>query len=608
MIWVAAVGSGVLTLAVEVAWTRLFAQVLHNSVYTYAIVLSVFLTALALGALVAHQLCRIRRLPPTAVLAAILALSAFATLMSPALFDAVAGILHERSAGMGWHGYVGVVILAAVVAMLPPGIVIGSVLPWLMRLLEADPRRPGALIGRLVAGNTLGAVAGALGAGFVLLPILGTATTLIALGIGYGMLAVLITLALGARPGLRTATAGAVLLSVSLPVVVGLVPVTDVADRPNERLVDHREGSQATVEVVDRDGDLSIRVNNHYLLGGTRARHSERNQAVVALLGHPSPRSVFFLGLGTGITAGGAMPFDVERVVVCELIRDVVELAQEHFGPWTSGLFEDPRVEIHAEDGRICLRRSPERYDVIVADLFTPWKAGTGNLYTKEHFEIARDRLHPGGRFVQWIPLYQVSDRELGSIARTMTEVFDQVTLWRGDLFSTTSIVALVGEDAEATLDAEAMIRIARTLPRHHLYDDDELEALVLRAYVGNVTASGVFEGSPVNTERRPFVELEAPRTHREARAGRVNLMIGAQREHLYDRLMEVVDRGGDPYVAGLTDRQLDLVRAGRVASRYAWLRRSGSDDQVRATWDALVALTPGVEDRFGMPSRLLLG
>jgi hypothetical protein len=90
-------------------------------------------------------------------------------------------------------------------------------------------------------------------------------------------------------------------------------------------------------------------------------------------------------------------------------------------------------VTVVVEDGRNCLSRSAERYDVIISDLFVPWEAGTGNLYTLEHYRTAHDRLERGGVYVQWIPLYQVSDRELGIIARTMDEVFDEVVAWRGD-------------------------------------------------------------------------------------------------------------------------------------------------------------------------------
>ena len=98
-----------------------------------------------------------------------------------------------------------------------------------------------------------------------------------------------------------------------------------------------------------------------------------------------------------------------------------------------------------AEDGRNYLLGTSERFDVIVADLFMPWKAGVGSLYSLEHYEVARDRLKDGGLYVQWLPLYQISRKELGVVARTMCEVFALVTLWRGTIAPGWETVALVG-------------------------------------------------------------------------------------------------------------------------------------------------------------------
>ena len=62
------------------------------------------------------------------------------------------------------------------------------------------------------------------------------------------------------------------------------------------------------------------------------------------------------------------------------------------------------------DDARNFLRATSERFDVIVADLFVPWQAGTGALYAREHFEAARAHLAPGGLFCQWLPLYQLGE------------------------------------------------------------------------------------------------------------------------------------------------------------------------------------------------------
>lgn len=604
VMWLVALTSGFTTLAVEVVWTRLFAQVLQNSAYTYALVLTTFLVALALGAGLANLLSRVRRPGPEVLLGALLLVAGYLVAVSPWLLQRMTGGLGELGAGLGWGAYLAAVAGLVVPVMLLPGVALGAVLPYLLRSLQDAGRQPGDAIGRLVAVNTVGAVLGSLLAGFALLPLLGSSRTLLGLAATYPALVVVVALsrATPRRVGIAAASAALALALVLAP-LDGLVSVH--LRRADERVVEVREGARATVSVVARGADRILRVDNHYTLGGSTGLDGERNQAVLPLLLHPDPRSVFFLGMGTGITAGAALSFPVERVVVCELLGDVIELADAHFGPWTGGLFDDPRVVIHAEDGRRCLRRSTERFDLVISDLFTPWKAGTGNLYTREHFENVRTRLAPGGIFVQWVPLYQVSERELGVIANTMDAAFEEVVLWRGDLFAERSIVGLVGHAESSPVTPATAARNAR-----HLVDDDvsdaALEALVLRLYAGNVTASGVFSDHDLNTDDRPVIEHLAPRTHRESQAGTTSLLVGAARERLYAEVREALDPTRDPYLAELDDEQLGYVEAGWHRSRSAFLDHVG-DPAAAAHERRFHRLSPSGSRAVVSPSARLL-
>ncbi len=636
VVWTVAFVSGFATLAVEVVWTRLFAQVLQNSVYTYSLVLGTFLLALAGGAAAANGLSRLRRVEPVTVLSGLLVAAGVAVASSPWVFHDATGGLAYVGADAGWWGYVGAVAGVAAVTVLLPGIALGAVLPFLLRTLEGGGRPAGEAMGRLVAVNTTGAIAGSLAAGFVLLPAFGAWRSLLVLAAAYPALLAVVVLTrspvapAGAAPptppGADRVRASLPRFAAALPATAGVVALllADTAHlhqirlRPasGERLVELREGPQATVAVVGRGRDRLIRVDNYYTLGGSRGLDSEQNQSVIPLLLHPEPRSVFHLGMGTGITAGATLAWpEVERVQVCELVGDVVRLARAHFGRWVHGLFEDERVTIHAEDGRTCLRRSADRYDLIISDLFTPWKAGTGNLYTLEHFRTARSRLEPGGLFVQWIPLYQVSELELGSIARTMDAVFGEVTMWRGDLFASRSIVALVGTvDAEPLDPALPARRAARLLaeagPRTGPAPPPspaELEAMVLRLYAGNVTASGVFAGAPLNTDTRPVVEYEAPRTHRRARVGEVDLVVGAARDALFRRLAEATPPAVDPYLARLDATGLAAVRAGLHYVQHARLTAEGDREAATGHHREFVRNSPPGSIELLSPARVLL-
>ncbi|WP_416671332.1 spermidine synthase [Egbenema bharatensis] len=498
--------------------------------------------------------------------------------------------------------------------MLLPGIVLGAVLPYLMRLLEADPRQPSERIGRLIAADTTGAILGSLSAGFLLLPTVGAWRSLLLLAGLYLVTLTAIALSRFTVPRLMGAGLAVAMVILFTGINLETLQAVPIGTRASDRVVEVQEGSHATVAVVDAaGGGRAIRVNTYYTLGSSRNLHLEQNQTVVPLMLHLNPDSVFYLGMGTGITAGAALAFPVERVVVCELLPEVVALSQRHFTAWTRGLFEDERVTVYAEDGRNCLSRSGDRYNMIISDLFTPWERGTGNLYTLENYRMAKERLESDGMFVQWVPLYQVSQREFGIIARTMAEVFPQVVLWRGDLAPSRSIVALVGQNQAQPLEPQVIARQGRQLVNQlgvsdrAMTDDDDLIALLLRLYVGNITASGLFDDSPLNTDHYPLIEYLAPQTHRQVQTGATRFLVGSERERLYEELRAAVTPEADPYLANLTPAQYGDVVAGHYYSRSAQLSDQGNEVQARLYLEKFQALSPPDAVRNLSPARVLL-
>jgi spermidine synthase len=582
LMWVIAGVSGAATLGIEIVWTRLFSQVLQNSAYTYAIVLSTFLIALACGALIARMLADRFHSHAQAILAALLILSAAVAVTSPWIFRWATDDVSSIGDQSDFFGYVFAVLSVAGIVIVIPGAILGAVLPFLLRFIQSEQRTAGHTIGQLVLVNTIGAIVGALATGFVLLPRLGTWRTLVVIAFAYCLLVI----ALAVRRHAPVAM-GAVAIAAAIGLVIWVPPTAHTVRLFNvdEQLIAVREGTQATVTVVGQGANRAIRVNNNYTLGGSRSQDSERTQSVLPLALHGQADSVFALGLGTGITAGGALTYPIDRLLVCELIEDVVDLAREHFTPWINGLFTDDRAQIMADDGRICLSRSTETFDVIVSDLFTPWQAGTGNLYTAEHFSTVRERLNPDGLFVQWIPLYQVSEKEFGSLARTMAETFDQVTVWRGDFFASRSIVALVGHTNHHPLDPTGFA----LGPGDSGLGSDDRQAALLRMYIGNLEHSAAFANAPINTDASAFIEYSAPRTQRAVRAGKQQFLTGSAREALYDQLAGYPT---DPFLRRLTPAQQGYVNAGRDLSRALLLAdrgRSTGAAEARERHDAQV-------------------
>jgi spermidine synthase len=367
---------------------------------------------------------------------------------------------------------------------------------------------------------------------------------------------------------------------VLLLIIAGTAQLPALRSDPDvETVLEVKDSVYGVTAVVERAGDRLIKVNNYYSLGGSASLEHERNQALLPLMVHPDPRKVFFLGMGTGITAGAAVQPPVERLVVAELLPDVISAARRHFGEFTNGLFDDPRVEIVSADGRNHLAGMRDRYDLVIADLFVPWEAGTGSLYTREHFQTVRDRLTEDGVFVQWLPLYQLSWREFTVIARTLLDVFPHVTLWRGDFFPDRPILALVGSTRLIPLVPETIAARGREIARGEV-SPEAVRAVTLPFYGGHLSlAPQLLEAGALNTDDRPIVEYVAPITQREQRTGGASWLVGLELIAFMRALLDAVPPERDPYLSQLDRTGREWVRAGFHYHAAAVHRRLQSDE-----------------------------
>ena len=600
-----AFASGFAALALEVLWTRMFSQVLHNSVYSFSAILTTFLVALAVGATVSHILCRMN-LAPVAVLSHLLSLSGFLVALSPLLFYQLTGGLQYVAAAAGWEHYIWAIFGNAGVVILLPGVVVGSVFPFLLRMAERTSPSVGAIIGRLASINVIGAIAGSLAAGFLLIGLAGLWGSIRLVAVIYFLLAIrVVSGSTGRSLLLRIAPVAGLVFLVTF-YDPGSMPLVRVNPETREVLLEVWEGSSGTVAVIDRRGDLRIKVNNYYTLGGSASSRHEQGQMHIPLVLHPDPKSVFVLGMGTGITGGAALDHGVRRVVVCELIPKVITASREHFGEYTNGLFDDERVEIVAEDGRNYLQSTSEKFDVIVADLFFPWRRGAGFLWTREHFQGVRSRLNEDGLFAQWLPLYQLSKDEFFIIVKTMLDVFPQVTLWRGDFFTTTPIVALVGQKEPRSLDPERVLENAERLGRGRTIQDPRmLEGLPFYFYAGNLTAHrDLFGNHAINTDNRPLIEYLTPVTQREEKIGGEVWFTSDLLVDFFNQLASDLPPREDPYLKNLSAEHLEYVTAGSSYYRAAAYRRAGQEREAElAARDFLARVPAQIPAESGAPA-----
>ncbi len=544
--------SGLLMLSLQVLWGRMFAQVLQNSVYTFAVILMVFLCSLALAGVLANRLMCLR-LNKELMMFALLMGGALWVAVTPFEFIYFTDNLRYIGSDTGWSNYLLSVLSAAFLIMGPPLLLLGCVFPLLIKLHEQKEGITGAIVGHLAAINTAGAIAGSLLAGFVILDTLGLWAGIRLMAVVYMLTAWLWLGDWAVRKSIALVPAAAILLVVSvldtskLP-VVSVDPVVE-----GESLLQVWEGSSGTVAVIRRGEYLKLKVNNYYTLGGTGSFEFEQLQGYLPVLLHTDPESVYVLGMGTGITAGAVLSYPVDKLVVTELIPEVVTAAEKYFGRYNNHLFFDPRVSVVVEDGRNYLRGTQQKFDVIISDLFVPWKAGAGNLYSLEHYQTVKSHLNGQGVFMQWLPAYQLSAGEFNVIARTMLKVFPQVTVWRGDFSALKPIIGLLGHRSAQPLTKNALLfrnqnAAARQIP-------------LLAYFVGNLEPlRGQFEAVPLNTDDHPVIEFQAPITQRRIKSGTLRWIAGDELIAFMQRLMRANQFN---YFSGLNERQQRLPEAG---------------------------------------------
>jgi spermidine synthase len=427
--------SGFTALGYEVLWTRALEQFTHNSTYAYTAMLAMFLLGIGGGsALAAAWVDRARR--PLAAFGAVeiaIGLSVIgALLVYMRLLDWIPAFATALGGLASWGRALTVIFAVAGVTLLTTTLLFGATFPFVVRTVVDSVDSVGRRVALAYTVNTAGAILGALGVGFVLLPALGLRGTFLAL--------VALNLFAGALLIAGGSTRIAAGLSAGIAVAAFAVALQAVPDRLFERtfaarygeLLLYREQITDTVMVTqDATGERFIRYGDGRGTAGTHTFVEDRSYAHLALLLHPDPKRILNICFGVGNSLSSVTQYPIERVDAVELSPGVA-FAAPFFARTNRNVLDDPRVHLTIQDGRNYLLSHPERYDVIRLDPPELHTAGIVNLYTQEFFELARDHLAPGGIFSIWVNIAYTPEPEMRMIARTAAEVFPYVSIWHG--------------------------------------------------------------------------------------------------------------------------------------------------------------------------------
>ncbi|HMB80139.1 MAG TPA: fused MFS/spermidine synthase, partial [Vicinamibacterales bacterium] len=401
---------------------------------------------------------------------------------------------------------------------------------------------------RVYTANTIGAIAGALAGGFLLVPALGlrltfqTAAIIGALG-GAGCLAAALREVRTQNSELRTTNAERRTSNVVWPASVAVAAVALILLLPGwdrqllasgaykyapylgtdnfdtvlraGTLEYYKEGAAGTVSVRRLTGTLSLAIDGKVDASNAGDMLTQRLLGLLPLLVHGNPRDICIIGLGSGVTLGSALAAGtVEHADVVEISPEVVE-ASHFFDRENGAALAKPGVRLIVGDGRSHLLLTPRKYDVIVSEPSNPWMAGVASLFTRQFFEAARARLKPDGLLCQWAHTYDISPQDLQSIVRTFGSVFPQGTLWMvggGDLLLVGASDGEILPRLAAVNAASRKGSAAATLVDVGIAEGTAPFALLSQFAGGPREMERYGGGALVQTDDRTALEYSAPR------------------------------------------------------------------------------------------------
>jgi len=383
--------SGYVFFSYELVWNRVLGLILGNRVYVTSVTLFLVLLCIGIGARSSPFLAR--RFAPRS-----LVLGCYSIAILSVLCASWAHVSVLQSSGS-----TAVAALFVMALICVPATAMGVVLPLLLTLPAPGATR-GIHVARLYAANLMGSVLGSLLTGYVLIETLGSGRLLLA---NAGLL--LLSLGFFARPsagwgplrGGAIVTLGVCLAATSL--MRWSVPVSVVA--PDQRLVlEEDEHGIFSIERLD-GGFLSVRNNATELVfhyGRPITQYVQESEAHFPMLVAPSYRRVAVIGSGYGITAGAFGRYPVERIDAVEILPLIVKHAA-YFEEGTHRYDRNPKIRVHVADGRHFLAGSRERYDIISINVSDPYLPGSSSLFSREFYELVKQKLEPGGIVCQHI-------------------------------------------------------------------------------------------------------------------------------------------------------------------------------------------------------------
>jgi spermidine synthase len=415
--------SGMTTLAIELAASRLLGSTFGTSNLVWASIIGLILIYLTAGYFIGGRWAD--RSPEQATLYAILAWGAFTSGLVPLVARPVlrlaADAFDQLQVGILFGSFAAVLVLFCV-----PVTLLGMISPFAIRLAISSPQEAGRVSGRMYATSTLGSFIGTFLPVLLFIPLLGTVRTFLSFS---AFLLGVALLGLGLSAGWRRA-----LRWLWMPLALAILAAWLVRQpiKATAGQIYETESAYNYIQVLEQGGYRYLRLNEgqgiHSEWHPTQlAFNGPWEQFLVAPFFNPAPfkagqvQSLCIVGLAAGTVVRqatavfGPLPIDGY-----EIDPEIITVGRQYFD------MNEPNLTAIAEDGRVGLERGHKRYTLIGVDAYRPpyipW-----HLTTQEFFQTVRDHLTDDGAMVINVGRSPTDRRLIDGLAGTIRTVFPSV-------------------------------------------------------------------------------------------------------------------------------------------------------------------------------------
>ena len=523
--------SGFVSMLYEVSWTRALSAMIGSSTYAFSIMLVTFLVGIALGSSIIGR----RKPPATLRLLGLLQLGVAAggiVFLIGYLAAPYALIALIRAFYYTFPAILTIQFILSAALMIFATLCMGATFPVASQLYSSKMMILGRTVGSIYSLNTVGAIAGSLFAGFVLLPIIGTERTILA-GLFFNSAMALLLLTEARTSRIAQGVAIGLLLLATLSMRGGVFWKPDIMDRgvliyshafesrPELTISEHyedtdvvyfKEGNNATISVRKGENYEALRTNGKVDASNRDDMMTQLTVGWLPAFYHPDPRSALVIGYGSGVTVGAVAAIKNIQDIDCVEIEPAVFGAGSWFSDINRRSYENPKVHVTFNDARNYMNVTRKQYDVIISEPSNPWIAGVASLFTAEFYDRAAHVLKPDGVFAQWVQLYELDPEDLRMVLYEVQRRFPEVSVWVTD-----SDLIIIASRQPQKLDTGRISRIVKSDPGmiHDFRDflhTEQPEGL-LAYYVMSTEAVRKFASNARrNTDDHPLLEFHAPR------------------------------------------------------------------------------------------------